>query len=82
MTDEQTEYNRLVDEARRLLSLGADWERVLVDLRGQGATPIQSIKVLRDVRGLSLRDAKVAFHEAGRGLTRGRRSMTFIPRLK
>jgi ribosomal protein L7/L12 len=57
MVDE-TIYAELREEAKRLLASGRDWEHVLPVLRTRCSSPIQSIKVLRELAGLSLADAK------------------------
>jgi len=55
----------LSEVARTMLASGADWEAVLTELRRLGASPIASIKIVRDVKGVSLRDAKEAVHFSG-----------------
>ena len=52
----------LLEVARTMLASGADWEAVLTELRRLGASPIASIKVVRDLKGVSLGDAKEAVH--------------------
>ena len=41
-----------------------DWDEVLAQLRADGFSPIESMKVTRAVLQLSLRDAKALVHES------------------
>lgn len=56
------DYDRFLDDARRLSKAGADVEKLLRFFRENGASPIDSIKMLREVNGVSLADAKRSFH--------------------
>jgi ribosomal protein L7/L12 len=56
MTEERLEA------ARALYRLGATREQILALLRTKGATPIECIKALQELEGLSLADAKHAMH--------------------
>ena len=55
-------YDQRLHEARTLAAQGAEIEKLLRFFRENGATPIDSIKMLRDVKGLSLADAKQTLH--------------------
>jgi hypothetical protein len=64
MNSSETQVDRLGLEAelRQLLASGADQEMVLRRMRSEGLNVIASIKLLRDLTGLSLGDAKIAVH--------------------
>jgi len=55
-------HNELLETARTVLEGGADWEATLAELRRLGASPIASIKVVRELKGISLGEAKDAVH--------------------
>ncbi len=46
---------------RETLNEGASLEEALANLRAVGATPVASIKAIREVLGVSLGEAKVLF---------------------
>jgi len=55
-------HRELLEVARAMLGAGSDWEAVLPELRRLGASPIGSIKVVRILKGVSLREAKEVVH--------------------
>ncbi len=63
-------YERYLGDARELLKQGEAVEVVLAFVRKAGASPIDSIKVLMDVTGVPLAEAKhtVHFSEAWRDM--------------
>jgi ribosomal protein L7/L12 len=53
------------DEARTSTSLTErDWDHVLAQLRADGFSPVDAIKITRVVRQVSLADAKRIVHES------------------
>lgn len=56
------EYSALTEAARASIASGANWEGTLVVLRRLGASPILCIKIVHDVRGISLGEAKEFVH--------------------
>jgi ribosomal protein L7/L12 len=56
------EDSALTDAARASIASGANWEETLVELRRRGASLILCIKIVRDVRGISLGEAKKFVH--------------------
>jgi ribosomal protein L7/L12 len=56
------DFESLIHEARRMRSIGADTDDVLAFLREKGCYKLQSIKVLREVEGISLGEAKERVH--------------------
>ena len=57
-------YPALVDLARSMLGRGADLEEVLEALRERSPSIIQSMKVVRDVMGLPMNEAKDLVHHS------------------
>lgn len=55
-------YAHLVDRARKMLAQAESDERLLAFLRESGATKIDSIKIIRTVKGCSLREADDLVH--------------------
>jgi hypothetical protein len=60
MGDQMTEYDftGLTSSSRELLIRGGSIEDVLRHLRDDGVSPVASMKVLRDLIGISVTDAK------------------------
>lgn len=57
-------YPELVELARAMLGRGADLEEVLEALREKCPSIIQSMKVVRDVLGLPMNEAKDLVHHS------------------
>jgi ribosomal protein L7/L12 len=62
MNTEGGRYPRLLEIATELKRQGTPPEEILISLRDEGSTIIESIKVMRELHGLSLGDAKDFVH--------------------
>jgi hypothetical protein len=60
--DEHLRYTQLLAAAKRLYASGASEDAILSAARRAWPSPIQSIKVLRDIYAISLDDAKTRLH--------------------
>jgi ribosomal protein L7/L12 len=55
-------FDQLLEEARHAAAEGADNEALLLRIRELGGTKIDSIKIVKVIRGLSLGEADDAVH--------------------
>ena len=62
--DHQLVYPELVALARIMLAEGADIETILDAMRERSPSIIQSMKVVRDILGVSMEDAKQLVHHS------------------
>lgn len=64
MDEELTKYPELLTLARSMQAAGSEMDEILEALRDRSPSIIQSIKVLRDVLGIPLPDAKRLVHRS------------------
>jgi hypothetical protein len=64
MDDYQELYPEMLAEARRMLKEGSDLDEILRALRQRCPSIIQSIKVVRDLKGMPLGEAKELVHNS------------------
>jgi hypothetical protein len=64
MADQKIDIEALTSRAGRMLDGGASLDDVLRMLRQHGATVTESISVIRDLRSMSLSEAKDLIHDS------------------
>lgn len=56
--------SRATESLAEKLALGSSFEHALAGLREEGASPIEVIKAIREVKAVSLAEAKVLFSQS------------------
>ncbi len=59
---ESSEWRKYLEESRRMYDSGSSTDDILAFLRQQGATKVESIRLLIELAGLTNEEAKLAVH--------------------